>query len=70
LVIVKCKECGMKFQLDEEDNPNDYQCDCGGSLKSTKRSSVFQILLVVFLIFVSYLVGYMAMWVLDYTNIL
>lgn len=68
--MVKCIECGKKYQLNEEDNPNDYQCDCGGSLKSTKRSNLFKALLIIILIFGSYLIGYLSMWVLDTTNIL
>lgn len=69
MVVVKCKLCGRKYQLYPEDNPNDYQCDCGGSLKSTERN-LSKILLVVFLVIVSYLIGYLAMWMMDSINIL
>ncbi|MCE5214585.1 MAG: hypothetical protein LLF83_07700 [Methanobacterium sp.] len=31
--IVKCKECGKKFQINEEENPRKFQCYCGGDLE-------------------------------------
>ena len=32
-MIVKCKKCSMEYQLEKGDNPNDFQCDCGGNLE-------------------------------------
>ena len=33
LVLVYCTNCGLKYQLDESDNINEFECNsCGGSL--------------------------------------
>lgn len=32
MIIVKCKVCGMEYELDPGDNPSDFQCECGGDL--------------------------------------
>jgi hypothetical protein len=34
LVIAKCKECGKEYQLESNEKPSDFQCDCGGELSS------------------------------------
>lgn len=31
---VKCTECGKEYNLEKGENPSNYQCDCGGNLKS------------------------------------
>ncbi len=33
MVIVKCKICGKEYELSTKDNPNDFQCECGGNLE-------------------------------------
>jgi len=33
LVIAKCKECGNEYELQEDENPEDFQCECGGELE-------------------------------------
>lgn len=34
MVIVKCKECGQEYELEDGNNPSDFQCDkCEGALK-------------------------------------
>ena len=68
--VVKCNECGNEYQLNDGDKPENYQCDCGGSLKNTKRSNIFKILLIVILVIVFYFIGFISMWALDTTNIL
>ena len=70
MVVVECRECSRKYQLDEEDNPNNYQCDCGGSLKGTSKSNMNRILLIVALVIISYFIGYLSMWMLDSINII
>ena len=35
-MIAVCKECGKEYQIESGDNPKNYQCDCGGNLKSIK----------------------------------
>lgn len=69
IVVVKCKECGKKYQLDQEDNSNNFQCYCGGSLKSAKGNKL-RILSIIVLVVLSYIMGYMGMWVLDSINLL
>lgn len=32
LVIAKCVECGKEYQLGEDENPEDFECECGGNL--------------------------------------
>lgn len=32
MVIGKCKACGKEYQLSSSDNPDDFQCECGGEL--------------------------------------
>jgi len=32
LVIARCKECGKEYELMEDENPEDFQCECGGDL--------------------------------------
>lgn len=36
MLIVKCGECGKKYQLESGENVFDFQCECGGELKETK----------------------------------
>lgn len=31
-MIAKCKSCGQEYQLEEDEDPNDFQCECGGEL--------------------------------------
>jgi len=33
-VKVKCENCGKEYILEKGENPEDYQCECGGDLKS------------------------------------
>ncbi|CDG64591.1 hypothetical protein MBMB1_0481 [Methanobacterium sp. MB1] len=30
MVIVKCKECGNEYEIEDDENPLNYQCECGG----------------------------------------
>lgn len=30
---VKCQECGREYVLEKGENPEDFQCECGGNLK-------------------------------------
>lgn|GEM_PF-4481730 len=32
MVIVTCVECGIKYELGNGENPEDFQCECGGEL--------------------------------------
>ncbi len=34
MVIVKCKRCSKEFQLKFTENYKNYQCDCGGDLRT------------------------------------
>lgn len=34
--MVKCKKCGKEYELDLDDNPKDFQCDCGGNLEERR----------------------------------
>lgn len=36
LVIAKCKKCGKEYQLESNEKPSDFQCECGGELSSKK----------------------------------
>lgn len=36
---VQCSKCGKKFQLEPDENPSDFQCNCGGELKIAKDPS-------------------------------
>lgn len=31
---VKCEKCGKEYILEKGENPDDFQCECGGKLKS------------------------------------
>ena len=31
-LIVYCKDCGLRFQIDKNDSIDDFECTCGGSL--------------------------------------
>ncbi|TMS41320.1 MAG: hypothetical protein FGO69_08680 [Methanobacterium sp.] len=31
-MIAKCVLCGTEYQLDDGENPQNFQCDCGGAL--------------------------------------
>jgi hypothetical protein len=33
--IVKCANCNKEYQLEEDEHPSDFLCDCGGSLRKT-----------------------------------
>ena len=33
MVIAKCVECGKEYELGEDENPADFQCECGGDLE-------------------------------------
>lgn len=33
MVIVKCKECGQEYELEDDNNPSDFKCECGGNLE-------------------------------------
>jgi len=33
LVIARCRECGNEYELQEDENPEDFQCECGGDLQ-------------------------------------
>ena len=33
MVIVKCMKCGKEYELKPDNNPSDFQCDCGGNLE-------------------------------------
>ncbi|MCC7553345.1 MAG: NERD domain-containing protein [Methanobacteriaceae archaeon] len=38
-LIVKCRDCGLKYRLNNEKNISDYECDsCGGLLKYIDKS--------------------------------
>jgi hypothetical protein len=37
-MIVKCNKCGLKYELQEDENPEDFQCKCGSNLKAEKKS--------------------------------
>ncbi len=32
MLIVKCKECGQEYELENGNNPSDFECNCGGEL--------------------------------------
>ncbi|MBI5458832.1 VRR-NUC domain-containing protein [Methanobacterium sp.] len=32
MVIVRCVECGKEYELKEDENPENFQCECGGNL--------------------------------------
>jgi hypothetical protein len=34
-MIAKCVLCGTEYQLDDGENPQNFQCDCGGALMHT-----------------------------------
>ena len=36
---VQCSNCGKKYQLEPNERPSDFQCDCGGQLKIAKKPS-------------------------------
>ncbi len=36
-MIVKCKSCGNEYELGEDDNPEDFQCECGGKLRYSEH---------------------------------
>lgn len=36
-MIAKCKKCGKEYQLESNEKPSDFQCDCGGELSSKKE---------------------------------
>lgn len=31
-MLSKCRECGKEYELEDDENPSDYQCECGGDL--------------------------------------
>lgn len=33
MVLVKCRDCGKEFELEEGNNPSDFQCECEGKLE-------------------------------------
>lgn len=35
-MIAKCVNCGAEYQLNDVENPKDFQCDCGGSLEERR----------------------------------
>ncbi|MCG2829071.1 hypothetical protein [Methanothermobacter sp. K4] len=41
---VKCKECGHEYNLKDDENPEDYTCECGGELRVMKRGSTVPVL--------------------------
>jgi hypothetical protein len=60
LVIVKCKECGKEYQLKPGENPEDYQCECGGRLRdietAMRKKALSQMVLLALIIYFLYLV--------------
>lgn len=36
MLRVKCVECGKEYELEDEDELSDFQCECGGTLKIKK----------------------------------
>lgn len=36
---VQCSKCGKYYQLEPDERPSDFQCDCGGELKIAKEPS-------------------------------
>lgn len=33
-----CQECNQEYTLSGEDNPEEFECECGGSLKLVKKT--------------------------------
>jgi len=34
MVIAKCEKCKKEYQLESNEKPSDFQCECGGELSS------------------------------------
>lgn len=39
MVIAKCEKCGKEYRLESNENPSDFQCECGGELTSNEITS-------------------------------
>jgi len=35
-MLANCEKCGKEYELKENENPSDFQCECGGDLTSKK----------------------------------
>jgi len=41
LLLLKCNLCGKEYELEDGENPSDYQCECGGNLSpEIKKSTI------------------------------
>ena len=40
MVIVICEKCGKEYQLESNEKPSDFQCECGGELSSKEGSEI------------------------------
>ena len=36
MVVAKCVKCGKEYELKSDEEPSNFQCECGGDLKSKK----------------------------------
>ncbi len=32
MVVTKCVDCGNEYEIEDDENPADFQCECGGNL--------------------------------------
>ena len=40
MVIAKCEKCEKEYQLNPNEKPSDFQCECGGELSSKINKSI------------------------------
>ena len=73
MTVVKCLKCGKEYILEKDDNPLNFQCECGGDLKhkdyplkslqtikflKITSLSILSLILVLFAIFTFYTYAY------------